>query len=86
MAWGQAPKRRHPAFGRGKAGIASRLLAPTSAGAAPGAKAPTACRQDGQDRFEAAGTSGRLVGGKMSFGLDVGSTEHIKYSRGIRLG
>lgn len=73
-------------FGRGEVGIALGLLAPTSAGAAPGTKAWAACGQDGQDRFEAAGASGRLVGGKMSFGLGVGGTEHVKYSRVIRTG
>lgn len=73
-------------FGQGEAGITLGLLAPTSTGAALGTKAPAACGQDGQDRFEAAGASGRLVGGKMSFGLGVGSTEHVKYSRVIRMG
>lgn len=86
MVWGQASKWRHPAFGQGEVGIAPGLLSPTSAGATLAAKAPAACRQDGQDCFEAAGASGRLVGGKMSFGLDVGSTERIKSSRVIRPG
>lgn len=86
MAGGQVPKRRHPAFGWGKVGIAPWPLAPTSAGAAPGAKAPAACRQDRQDHFGAACASGRLTGGKMSFGLGVGSAEHIKCFRVIRLG
>lgn len=80
------PKRRHPAFAWGKVGIAPWPLAPTSAGTAPSAKAPAACRQDGQDHLGAARASGRLTGGKMSFGLDVGSAEHIKCSRVITLG
>lgn len=39
-----------------------------------------------KDRFDAGDASGEAGDGKMSFMLGAGSTKHIRYSRGSRLG